>query len=159
MEGSCRVSDVKLRLACPAPALSSHYTIRAAAAAAAARAAGRAGGGLAWGARAARPDSFLWGAGHGGAGRPQAERGRPGRRRGQRFHFSGTAGGGGETGPRQVGGGGGELAAPRLRPEGPEGGFRGKWEGGRPQPRKCGKRAGGHGLGGRRERVAAGRGA
>lgn len=28
--------------------------------------------------RAARPDSFLWGAGHGGAVRPQAERGSPG---------------------------------------------------------------------------------
>lgn len=58
--------------------------------------------------RAARPDSFLWGAGHGGAVRPQAERGSPGDGD-NGFHLKGrpepqqrTAGG---PAPGQVSGG------------------------------------------------------
>lgn len=86
--------------------------------------------------------------------------GRPGRRRGQRFHFEGTAGGGGEDWPPAgSGGGGGGPAAPRLRPEGPEGRPGREGEGGRPQPRNAGSGLEATGWAGRRERVAAGRGA
>lgn len=41
--------------------------------------------------RAARPDSFPWGAGHGGAVRPQAERASPGDDRDNGFHLKGRS--------------------------------------------------------------------
>lgn len=50
--------------------------------------------------RAARPHSFLWGAGHGGTERPQAELGGAGGSRDNGFHLKGAAG------ARAAGGGG-----------------------------------------------------
>lgn len=102
----CRVSDVKpcSGLSGPRPSAPLHHPRRGSRCSRCrprslgGREAARRGGA----GRAARPDSFLWGAGHGGAGRPQAERGGPDGGADNGFTLKGRPAAAGRTGPRQV---------------------------------------------------------
>ncbi|XP_012411164.1 uncharacterized protein LOC105756306 [Trichechus manatus latirostris] len=131
--------------ACPAHGPQSITPFAAAAAVAAAARADREGRRQSGGAgRAARPDSFLWGAGYGGAVRPQAVKGGPGGGGDNGFLLKGAArdraASGGEGTSLRAGsdGGGGGLSAPRPRPEALAG--RPGREGRAPWERKAGGR-------------------
>lgn len=118
----CRVSDVKPRSgsSCPRPA--AHYTIRRGircSCCSPRRQGGREAARRGGAGRTARPDSFLWGAGHGGAARLQAEQAGPGGGADNGFHLRGwpepeRPAAAERTSPRAGSGGGGGPAGARA---------------------------------------------